>query len=162
MILPLAMRAKHGAPVVDAGGANWNKLNPSMRVGGDNALHIPDDIVPRDAKRFDEWPMATRDYEEAAKRAGFSGVTFNDIVDVGGYFSKARPKVGTPEYEAHMDYLHSATKPTTVETRFYPNQVRSRFARFDPEFAHLRNLSAAVAAGLPLGLLAMQPDQEQY
>ena len=139
-----------------------NKLNPSMRVGGDNALPIPDDIVPRDAKRFDEWPMATRDYEEAAKRAGFSGVTFNDIVDVGGYFSKARPKVGTPEYDAHMDYLHSATKPTTVEARFYPNQVRSRFALFDPEFAHLRNLSAAVAAGLPLGLLAMQPDQEQY
>lgn len=162
MILPLAMRAKHGTPMVDAGGANWNKLNPSMRVGGDNALPIPDDIVPHDAKRFDEWPMATRDYEEAAKRAGFSGVTFNNIVDVGGYFSKARPKVGTPEYDAHIDYLHSATKPTTVEARFYPNQVRSRFARFDPEFAHLRNLSAAVAAGLPLGLLAMQPDQEQY
>lgn len=43
-----------------------------------------------------------------------------------------------------------------------PTRIRSRFALFDPEFAHLRNLSAAVAAGLPLGLLAMQPDQEQY
>ena len=163
MILPLAMRAKHGAPVVDAGGANWNKLNPTMRVGGDNALPIPDDIAPRDIKSFNEWPMATRDYEDAARRAGFSGVTFDNIVDVGGYFSKARPKIGTPEYEAHMDYLHSATKPTTVEARLYPNQVRSRFARFDPEFMHLRNLNASLAAaGVPLGLLAMSPEEEQY
>jgi hypothetical protein len=43
-----------------------------------------------------------------------------------------------------------------------PTTVRSRFARFDPAFAHLRNLSAALAAGVPLGLLAMQPDEEQY
>ena len=157
IIMPLAMRAKHGAPVVDAGGKNWNKLNPTMRVGGDNALPIPDDIVPRDIKSFNEFPMSTRDYEEAARRAGFSGVTFDDIVDVGGYFSKARPKIGTPEYEAHMNYLHSATKPTTVEARFYPNQVRSRFARFDPEFAHLRNLSAGVAAGA-IGASQYDPD----
>lgn len=157
IIMPLAMRAKHGAPVVDAGGKNWNKLNPTMRVGGDNALPIPDGIVPRDIKSFNEFPMSTRDYEEAARRAGFSGVTFDDIVDVGGYFSKARPKIGTPEYEAHMNYLHSATKPTTVEARFYPNQVRSRFARFDPEFAHLRNLSAGVAAGA-IGASQYDPD----
>ena len=157
IIMPLAMRAKHGAPVVNAGGKNWNKLNPTMRVGGDNALPIPDDIVPRDIKSFNEFPMSTRDYEEAARRAGFSGVTFDDIVDVGGYFSKARPKIGTPEYEAHIDYLHSATKPTTVEARFYPNQVRSRFARFDPEFAHLRNLSAGVAAGA-IGASQYDPD----
>jgi hypothetical protein len=36
--------------------------------------------------------------------------------------------------------------------------IRSRFARFDPEFSHLSNLSAANAS--PAGLLAMQPEQE--
>jgi hypothetical protein len=41
--------------------------------------------------------------------------------------------------------------------------MRSRFARFDPAFANLRNLNAALAAaGVPLGLLAMRPEEEQY
>jgi hypothetical protein len=39
-----------------------------------------------------------------------------------------------------------------------PSNIRSRFARFDPEFSHLSNLSAANAS--PAGLLAMQPEQE--
>jgi hypothetical protein len=39
-----------------------------------------------------------------------------------------------------------------------PTDARSRFARFDPEFSHLSNLSAANAS--PAGLLAMQPEQE--
>jgi hypothetical protein len=44
-----------------------------------------------------------------------------------------------------------------------PTTVRSRFARFDPAFANLRNLNAALAAaGVPLGLLAMRPEEEQY
>jgi len=41
--------------------------------------------------------------------------------------------------------------------------MRSRFALFDPEFAHLRNLNASLAAaGVPLGLLAMLPEEDQY
>jgi GNAT superfamily N-acetyltransferase len=39
-----------------------------------------------------------------------------------------------------------------------PTAVRSQFARFDPEFSHLSNLSAVNAS--PAGLLAMQPEQE--
>jgi GNAT superfamily N-acetyltransferase len=49
-----------------------------------------------------------------------------------------------------------------VRVSFNPQDIRSRFARFDPAFAHLRNLSAALAAGVPIGLLAMQPNEEQY
>lgn len=43
---------------------------------------------------------------------------------------------------------------------FDPRSIRSRFARFDPMFAHLRNLSAGVAAGA-VGLEAAQynPDE---
>jgi GNAT superfamily N-acetyltransferase len=43
-----------------------------------------------------------------------------------------------------------------------PENIRSIFARFDPRLSHLRNLNAALTAGVPLGLLAMQPEQEQY
>lgn len=47
---------------------------------------------------------------------------------------------------------------------FDPRNIRSRFARFDPRLAHLKNLNAALAggAGIPIGLLAMQPNEEQY
>jgi hypothetical protein len=38
-----------------------------------------------------------------------------------------------------------------------PANLRSRFARFDPEFAHLRNLSAGVAAGA-IGASQYDPD----
>lgn len=41
-----------------------------------------------------------------------------------------------------------------------PSNIRSRFARFDPEFAHLSNLNAANASPL-LGLLAMMAAEEQ-
>jgi GNAT superfamily N-acetyltransferase len=43
---------------------------------------------------------------------------------------------------------------------FDPSNIRSRFARFDPRLAHLRNLSAGVGG---LGLLSsMMPPEEQY
>lgn len=41
--------------------------------------------------------------------------------------------------------------------------LRSRFAGFDPSKRNLKNLNASLAAaGVPLGLLAMQPEEEQY
>ena len=160
VVMPLTMRAKHGSPVVDAGGANWNKLNPSMRVGGDNALPIPDEIAPHNAGLFNEWPMSTRDYEQAAKQGGFSGVTFDNIVDVGGYISKYY-KPGELR-GAQTASLKRAFEPSTVEARFYPNQVRSTFARFDPRLSHLRNLNAGIAGALGLGGLLSLPQEEQY
>jgi len=43
---------------------------------------------------------------------------------------------------------------------FNPANIRSRFALFDPEFKHLRNLSAGVGG---MGLLGMSyPQEEQY
>ena len=50
----------------------------------------------------------------------------------------------------------------TVRASYNPSDIRAIFARFDPRLSHLRNLNAALTAGVPLGLLAMQPEQEQY
>jgi len=159
--MPLVMRAKHGAPVINAGGANWNRLTPSMREGGPQAPYLSGVLRdPEDIARYGEDILTTRDFELAAKEQGFSGLTFNDIVDVGGYLYKHFP--AGPQREAQLASIGRAGQPSTVETRFYPNQVRSRFARFDPRLSHLRNLNAAMAAGVPLGLLAMQPQEEQY
>lgn len=49
---------------------------------------------------------------------------------------------------------------SNVRVSYNPENVRSRFARFDPEFRHLRNLSAGVGG---LGLLSTGiPQEEQY
>lgn len=47
---------------------------------------------------------------------------------------------------------------SNVRVNYNPEDVRSRFARFDPEFSHLRNLSAGVGG---LGLLSLLGQQDQ-
>jgi hypothetical protein len=159
-IMPLAMRAKHGAPVINAGGANWNALTPSMREGGPDAPYIAGLMTdPEEIAKYGEDLLSTQNIADAARMQGSSGVTFNDLVDVGGYFSKYAPE--GPMRDAQKASIARASGPSTVEMRHYPNQVRSAFARFDPRLSHLRNLNAALAAGAPLGLLALQ-DEEQY
>ena len=158
-IMPLVMRAKHGSPVVNAGGANWNRLTPSMREGGPQEPYLPGILRdPADIAKHGEDILTTRDFEQAAKEQGFSGVTFNDIVDVGGYFSKYFPE--GPARDAQRASMKAASEPSRVETRFYPNQVRSRFARFDPRLAHLKNLNAGVAGATAAGAGLLADDNE--
>jgi hypothetical protein len=45
-----------------------------------------------------------------------------------------------------------------VRVSYDPSNLRSRFARFDPEFKHLRNLSAGVGG---VGLLNAMMEEEQ-
>ena len=157
-IIPLMMRAKYDLPTVEAGGANWNRLTPEMQVSD-----------PKYFKSGEETSLSTPGFEREAKREGASGVTFKDIVDIGGYFNKHPSAFGAPDgtvYDnkvvnnAYVDYLRNVQKLSTVEARFYPNLVRSKFARFDPRLSHLGNLSAGVAAGA-VGLEAAQYDPEQ-
>jgi hypothetical protein len=89
----------------------------------------------------------TDNVSRAAQAGGFDQVQFQNIVDRGG---------------AGKYYTSAVNEPRTTVMTADPANVRSRFARFDPAFAHLRNLSAALAAGVPIGLLSMQPNEEQY
>lgn len=158
-VMPLTMRAKHGAPVVNAGGENWNALTPSMREGGPQAPYLPSILTnPEDIAKYGEDLLTTNDFARAARDQGFSGVTFNDVVDIGGYLYKHFPP--GPQREAQLASLKAASQPSTVEMRLYPNQVRSAFARFDPRLAHLKNLNAALAGGAGVtGLLSMSPEE---
>jgi hypothetical protein len=47
----------------------------------------------------------------------------------------------------------------SVRINYNPEDVRARSARFDPRLAHLRNLSAGI---IPIGLLSMPQNEEQY
>ncbi len=65
------------------------------------------------------------------------GVIFHDIVDRGGFGYS----------HLYNDKLHNA--PSQVRVEFDPKNIRSKFARFDPRLAHLKDLTA----GIPIGLL---------
>lgn len=158
-IMPVMMRKRRGAPVIEAGGANFNRLTPSMRAGGPNAPYISGLFTPEEVAQYGEDVLRTQHFADAAKEQGFSGVTFNDVVDIGGYFNKYFPP--GEMREAQVASLQRASQPSKVEVRMYPNQVRSRFARFDPRLAHLKNLNAALAGGVATGggLMAMTPEE---
>ena len=90
-----------------------------------------------------------------------------DAYDTGGYrnidnYEQAR------EYSRRMQdlgvdnvyYRDNMSGEIVENVTFDPANIRSRFARFDPRLAHLRNLSAGVGG---LGLLSsMMPPEEQY
>ena len=150
-IYPLRLGSKLGDTVVEGGGANWSQLNIS---------DVKDPAVADWLDWAEGQKISTREIEQAASREGRSGVQFKDINDIGPGFNSGQFKnLGyTPaEEEAlRLQYLQELSKPSNVDVRLSPNLVRSRFARFDPEFRNLANLSAGFAAigfsGLAAGL----------
>jgi hypothetical protein len=142
-----------GTVNVEGGLSNWNQLSPGM---------IDDPYIARELDMG--MPISTRDIERQAVIEGRSGVTFRDINDLGpGFNSQQFKNLGyTPEQEEalRLQYLTELSAPSEVDVRLSPNLVRSRFARFDPEFRHLSNLNAANASPL-LGLFALMAAEEQ-
>jgi len=90
----------------------------------------------------------TNSVSRAAQEAGFDQVRFGNIVDRGG---------------AGRFHTGPANDPQTTVMTANPANIRSRFARFDPELAHLANLNAANVdplAGL-FGALAAEEQRRQ-
>ena len=156
-VYPLRIGSKLGDAIVEGKGANWNQLNIS-------------DIKDPEVASWLDWAegqkVSTREIEQAASREGRSGVQFKDINDIGPGFNSGQFKnLGyTPaEEEAlRLQYLQELSKPSNVDVRLSPNLVRSEFARFDPEFSHLRNLSASIFATIGFsGLAAALREKEE-
>jgi len=80
---------------------------------------------------------------DRAKLSGISGSAYNERL---------------PQNDG-VKYTYTSKDPSSEFVDFNPANIRSRFARFDPEFSHLSNLSAANASA-PVGLLAAQPSTE--
>jgi hypothetical protein len=146
---------------IDAGGRNWSSISADAETNYGRL----NDVLPPDSYLDEEnlfsllngnavdWgdgsstimAMANTDnLSRAAQAAGFDQVRFENIVDRGG---------------AGRYVTAAANLPSTTVMTSDPANIRSRFARFDPRLSHLRNLSAGVA---PFGLLALQPNEEQY
>ena len=74
---------------------------------------------------------------DRAKLSGISGSAYNERL---------------PQNDG-VKYTYTSKDPSSEFVDFNPANIRSRFARFDPEFSHLSNLSAANASK-SAGLLA--------
>ena len=103
----------------------------SIGGSGQNVMQLygPRDVLSFDAKgaSYDPTDYPLMDKVAAAKNDGYQAVRINDFVDNADW--------GSGRAASHIGV-------------FNPTNIRSRFARFDPEFAHLSNLSAANASPL--------------
>lgn len=154
-IYPLRLGSKFGDTIVEGAGADWHKMNIN-------------DIKDPSVQSWLDWAegqkISTREIENAARKEGRSGVQFKNIKDTGpGINSSQFKNIGyTKEQERDLQrqYMKDLSNPSNVDVRLSPNLVRSQFARFDPEFKHLKNLTAA---GLltPGVLAAMQEYKKQ-
>jgi hypothetical protein len=100
----------------------------------------------------------TNQIARGAAIEGDGGVRFLNLLDRSIHLPRVKD-----DPSVMREFQEKSSVPSTVTTRQDTRGMRSRFARFDPRLAHLRNLNASLAAaGIPLGLLAMQPEEEQY
>ena len=145
-IYPVMVRGGGDYPAVEAGGMNYNRIPASG---------LPDDLEY--IKYGDEGnkPLNT-DYivsrsGEARPRLG--GVLFNDLIDRGPNFKQY---AGETVEEANARATR-ASQPSKVMNVANPKSIRSKFARFDPAFKDLPNLTAAI----PVGLLGLSEYENQ-
>ena len=104
-------------------------------IGPDGGHGWNTDNLAKTVPGVEKSPLGTypRRLNEAAQREGFDRLRIDDMLDLGG--------------------------EQTQWMSLNPATIRSRFARFDPEFAHLGNLSAGVAGLGVVGLGATQGQQ---
>lgn len=146
-IYPLVSRGENDA-LINAQGTNWNVIDRDALVdfqGDVSALreYIPDSqFEPYEIMSGTDF-LNTNDLSRAFQGYGADRVRFNDLVDRGG----------SAKY-----YGPESAMPSDVMMVADPANIRSRFARFDPRLAHLRNLSAGVGG---LGLLATQTPEQR-
>lgn len=163
-IYPLINLGEKGA-VIDASGARWDDISPysEMRLTNGREMQLSDVMPPENwledyqlaelehyiatGTRLpdSDFGYSTDDVARFLKGKGADYTSFENIVDPGAY-----GQFKTPESNA----------PATTTMVANPANVRSRFARFDPMFSHLRNLSAGVAISpLAYGLLSDPTDR---
>tara|TARA_B100000073_G_scaffold46278_1_gene34277 strand:- start:22239 stop:23348 length:1110 start_codon:yes stop_codon:yes gene_type:complete len=156
LILPLRVpEANKDLPYLEVfgKGENWSNLDKNLEVYDPSLGETDLDTVvsmrnPQMSEGFlgaTDGTYTTKDitFTEREGRANAvmpstnKGVIFHDIVDRGGFGYS----------HLYDDKLHNA--PSQVRVEFDPKNIRSKFARFDPRLAHLKDLSA----GIPIGLL---------
>lgn len=142
-IYPLFSRGENDA-VISAGGQNWNVILPDTPVRFQGEQSRLDEYIPV-SEYFEPYDVAagtaffdTNDLSRILQGYGADRVRFNELVDRGA----------SARY-----YGPQSASPSDVTMVANPANVRSRFARFDPEFRNLSNLSAGVGGAAVLTAL---------
>jgi hypothetical protein len=139
-VYPLAVRSEVPHVYADFDGYNWDEFSansdPSVFHSSKNNSYDPFGWGGRDPEDLAFERFRTDDIARSAKMDGHDAAIFDNVMD-----------------HVSLDDLG----PSMVRVDFDPANIRSQYARFDPAFKHLRNLSAGVGG---VGLLS-QADQRQ-
>jgi hypothetical protein len=145
------------APRIDVGGNVWSDISV------DTPVTIGDRVVT--ARQLSAEPadvggvLSTNQLSRGAS-FDYPGIEFANIMDRSIHAPRPRTDDGM---EIMREFQRLASDPSNVTMRQDTRGMRSRFALFDPEFAHLRNLSAGVGGLGLLGLGAYDAQQgERY
>jgi len=123
-------------------GRNWGDAPEGAIIRGGGQ---PSQRISEVREDWRAWPY-TSEAVRAARDTGRSGLVIKDVVDIGPNFP-------------HKDHIGLGSEISDDVVAIDPSTLRSRFARFDPEFAHLSNLSAANVS--PIGGLLAQSGANQ-
>ena len=170
-IFPLMIRRTASEPIFSAGGRPWSEL-PMYTMEGKRGETLTD--------YFPELRPKTTGNTSTDRVAGemantpYQTIEFTDILDRGTVDPRALPLLQDQDVRFRMSEEDTAAavqwakemqrktrEPSTDMLVQQANRIRSRFARFDPEFKHLKNLSAAVPISVGLSQLLSDPQSTQ-
>ena len=155
-IYPLMVKGGSDFPVVDAKGNFFTHIPSS---GLPDELDMLGNSIGRKLNT-DEIAayLAEREFDgQGNLMSRPPGVIFQDLVDPG----RSRFKKYEGETDAMaQERIKDSALPSDVINVSDPSRLRSKFARFDPRLAHLRDLSAGLTT-IPGGLLALQEMQKR-
>jgi GNAT superfamily N-acetyltransferase len=122
----------------------WGDGYPFTRIYNPKSSGLP--VTQKISDISEDWQSwaSTDNAARAAGSQGLTGLKVNRVVDVG------------PSIYSRADNSRKIPDTSTSFSIQDPTTARSRFARFDPEFRHLANLSAGIGG---LGLLGYVGDQ---
>ena len=133
---------KTGYGVTDFRGQNWGDAPAGATIRGGGKPSQPISKIRED---WQSWPYSA-EAVRAARDTGRTGLQIKNVSDIGTQFP-------------HPSLAGLGDEVADTVVAIDPSTLRSRFARFDPEFAHLGNLSAGVAGLGVVGLGATQGQQ---
>jgi hypothetical protein len=164
----LAVRPSAGdIPVVDAEGANWNRIPLDTKIRFTREKEPLYEAENIEQALFSGSPLndsgtTTDEIIRAVERDNTMAddVIFENIVDRGStpqsrQIIEAEKVLGNPDPIAYKGSINRAVIDA-------PERIRRTSANFDPLLKNIKNLNAAMAAGIPLGALGFFADNEEY
>jgi len=144
-------------PALVRGGSDF----PVVQAGGEFYSHIPLSGLPDELGYLKNDAQSNRmSTDEIVSRSGeqrLPGVIFEDVVDPGPNIKQYLGETS----EMADERLAQSQLPSDIINVGDPRKIRSKFARFDPEFSNLSNLSASILGAIGFtGLAASLKERE--